>query len=229
MTLLRKMWSLHTCRVARDIDSQMRNVLFLSDWANIHLHKHTYSARTGNFEKPPDDQAWKYTCIRTDQHTYAYVLGRPDLEETQIAVFDDSKGSEKIFEFDHCFGPSSTQEEVILLYAHKPRHMRNEPLCLHSCIHLKANKETRSADMCPYLALLLTCVARGHISAFLQNETNVSQHHAYSYMFMCTYVLINTHTYALEGFLRGWGNGHLGTTWTQYVYIYIYIYIYTHI
>ena len=38
---------------------------------------------------------------------------RPDLEENeQIAVMDDSKGSEKVFDFDHCFGPRSTQEEV---------------------------------------------------------------------------------------------------------------------
>lgn len=27
-------------------------------------------------------------------------------------VTDDTKGSEKLFEFDHCFGPNSTQEEV---------------------------------------------------------------------------------------------------------------------
>jgi len=38
---------------------------------------------------------------------------RPELEEKQqISVLDDAKGSEKMFEFDHCFGPSSTQEQV---------------------------------------------------------------------------------------------------------------------
>ena len=38
---------------------------------------------------------------------------RPDLEENCISVLDESKGSEKTFEFDHCFGPESTQEQVL--------------------------------------------------------------------------------------------------------------------
>ena len=37
---------------------------------------------------------------------------RPDLDDNSISVLDDSKGSEKTFEFDYCFGPESTQEQV---------------------------------------------------------------------------------------------------------------------
>jgi hypothetical protein len=37
---------------------------------------------------------------------------RPELEDNSISVMDDAKGSEKLFEFDHCFGPTSTQEQV---------------------------------------------------------------------------------------------------------------------
>jgi hypothetical protein len=36
-----------------------------------------------------------------------FKADRPDLEENNISVLDDSKGSEKLFEFDHCFGPQS--------------------------------------------------------------------------------------------------------------------------
>jgi len=38
--------------------------------------------------------------------------GRPELPENNIAVADDVKGTEKVFEFDSSFGPKSTQEEV---------------------------------------------------------------------------------------------------------------------
>mmetsp|Transcript_7707 Transcript_7707/g.12254 ORF Transcript_7707/g.12254 Transcript_7707/m.12254 type:complete len:485 (+) Transcript_7707:596-2050(+) len=38
--------------------------------------------------------------------------GRPELEENNIAIMDETKGTEKVFEFDRCFGPESTQEEV---------------------------------------------------------------------------------------------------------------------
>jgi kinesin family protein C2/C3 len=37
---------------------------------------------------------------------------KPELEDNTVAVLDESKGSEKVFEFDHTFGPNSTQEEV---------------------------------------------------------------------------------------------------------------------
>mmetsp|Transcript_79902 Transcript_79902/g.129513 ORF Transcript_79902/g.129513 Transcript_79902/m.129513 type:complete len:788 (+) Transcript_79902:81-2444(+) len=41
-----------------------------------------------------------------------FKADRPDLEDTHISVLDDSKGIEKVFEFDHCFGPESTQQQV---------------------------------------------------------------------------------------------------------------------
>mmetsp|Transcript_4750 Transcript_4750/g.10885 ORF Transcript_4750/g.10885 Transcript_4750/m.10885 type:complete len:798 (+) Transcript_4750:195-2588(+) len=37
---------------------------------------------------------------------------KPELEDNFVSCFDEAKGSEKIFEFDHTFGPSSTQEQV---------------------------------------------------------------------------------------------------------------------
>jgi len=38
--------------------------------------------------------------------------GRPDIPESNIAVFDETKGTEKVFEFDRTFGPNSSQEQV---------------------------------------------------------------------------------------------------------------------
>jgi hypothetical protein len=59
--------------------------------------------------------AWKLTfenlCDNTTFEKQKHE--RPDLEENCISVLDESKGSEKTFEFDHCFGPESTQEQVL--------------------------------------------------------------------------------------------------------------------
>lgn len=46
------------------------------------------------------------------QNAIFFRSDRPELDEKSIYVQDDTKGSEKLFEFDHCFGPDSTQEEV---------------------------------------------------------------------------------------------------------------------
>jgi len=52
------------------------------------------------------------TLAGNEQAVFFPEDGRPDIAENNIAVLDDAKGTEKIFEFDSSFGPKSTQSEV---------------------------------------------------------------------------------------------------------------------